>query len=222
MDGIELVAPPPATHAGSAADHAYERLKQLILTNDLQPGIELREATLAESTGFGRTPIREALARLVRDGFVDVRPRQGYRVSTVSLTRVRELFEMRLLLEPVAAELAATRASDADIAALAELAGRHYDGGSNYEDFLRDNREFHVRLALAAGNTILARSLRTLLEEMQRLHFVSLGRSVSEPLHQHHELYDAVRSRNPALARAIVEEQIEASRQQVTAALLLS
>lgn len=221
MDRIDLVAAPESPpHAHSAADQAYEHLKHLILINELRPGMELREAALAASTSFGRTPVREALLRLVRDGFVEVRPRQGYRVTALSLARVREVFEMRLLLEPVAAELAATRAQEADLLALAELAGRTYDHNSSYEDFLRDNREFHVRLAEAAGNSILARTLRTLLEEMQRLYFVSLGRSRSEPLHDHHELYTAVLDRDPARARAIVEHQIEASRVQVLAALL--
>ncbi|MGH3879358.1 MAG: FCD domain-containing protein [Actinophytocola sp.] len=111
-----------------------------------------------------------------REGFVEVRPRQGYRVSVVTLAGVRDLFEMRLLLEPAAVELAAARASDEELADLHPLAHETYVDGdrASYERFLQRNREFHVRIARAAGNERLARTLQGLLEEMQRLFFIGL------------------------------------------------
>lgn len=208
----------------TATDGAYEHLKRLILTGGLAPGEELREGALTESSGFGRTPVREALRRLVQEGFVEVRPRQGYRVAVVTLTSVRDLFEMRLLLEPAAAELAATRASQQDQAALHDLAHESYAPGDpdSYERFLERNREFHVRVAKAAGNERLASTLRVLLEEMQRLFFISLsgdGTAV-ELVHEHHELHDALLARDAARARSVVIAQIEASRSRVMAGLL--
>jgi DNA-binding GntR family transcriptional regulator len=208
----------------TATDGAYEHLKRLILIGGLAPGEELREGALTESSGFGRTPVREALRRLVQEGFVEVRPRQGYRVSVVTLTSVRDLFEMRLLLEPAAAELAATRASQEDLAALHDLAHESYAPGDpdSYERFLERNREFHVSVAKAAGNERLATTLRVLLEEMQRLFFISLsgdGTAV-ELVHEHHELHDALLARDAARARQVVIDQIEASRSRVMAGLL--
>jgi DNA-binding GntR family transcriptional regulator len=208
----------------TATDGAYEHLKRLILIGGLAPGEELREGALTESSGFGRTPVREALRRLVQEGFVEVRPRQGYRVSVVTLTSVRDLFEMRLLLEPAAAELAATRASQEDLAALHDLAHESYAPGDpdSYERFLERNREFHVRVAKATGNERLATTLRVLLEEMQRLFFISLtgdGTAV-ELVHEHHELHDALLARDAARARQVVIDQIEASRSRVMAGLL--
>jgi DNA-binding GntR family transcriptional regulator len=212
------------TGPASSADSAYDHLKHLILTSELHPGAELREAALTESTGFGRTPVREALRRLVHEGFVEVRPRQGYRVSVVTLARVRDLFEMRLLLEPTAVELAAERAAQHDLEALRPLAETVYLPGDarSYEQFLVDNREFHVRVAQAAGNEILARTLRVLLEDMQRLFFVTFdGRhGASEQLHEHHDLYDALLARDAARARDIVVAQIEESRARVLDALV--
>jgi len=208
----------------TATDGAYEHLKRLVLIGGLAPGEELREGALTESSGFGRTPVREALRRLVQEGFVEVRPRQGYRVSVVTLTSVRDLFEMRLLLEPAAAELAATRASQEDLAALHDLAHESYAPGDpdSYERFLERNREFHVSVAKAAGNERLATTLRVLLEEMQRLFFISLsgdGTAV-ELVHEHHELHDALLARDAARARQVVIDQIEASRSRVMAGLL--
>jgi GntR family transcriptional regulator, rspAB operon transcriptional repressor len=210
----------------SQTDGAYERLKQLILTGGLAPGAEVREVTLTESTGFGRSPVREALRRLVQEGFVEVRPRQGYRVSVVTLASVRDLFEMRLLLEPAAAELAATRATQEELAALHDLAHESYVPGDpdSYERFLARNREFHVRVAKAAGNERLANTLRVLLEEMQRLFFISVsgrdGDTASELVHEHHELHDALLARDGARARQVVIDQVEASRARVMAGLL--
>jgi GntR family transcriptional regulator, rspAB operon transcriptional repressor len=206
----------------SQTDVAYEHFKRQILTGGLAPGVELREGALTESTGFGRTPVREALRRLVQEGFVEVRPRQGYRVSVVTLTSVRDLFEMRLLLEPAAAELAATRASQEELAALHELAHESFVPGDpdSYERFLEHNREFHVRVARAAGNERLATTLRVLLEEMQRLFFISLSGNAPELVHEHHELHDALLARDAVRARRVVIDQIEASRSRVMAGLL--
>lgn len=208
----------------TATDGAYEHLKRLILTGGLAPGEELREGALTESSGFGRTPVREALRRLVQEGFVEVRPRQGYRVSVVTLASVRDLFEMRLLLEPAAAELAATRASQEDLAALHDLAHESYVPGDphSYERFLERNREFHVSVAKAAGNERLASTLRVLLEEMQRLFFISLSSdgTAVELVHEHHELHDALLARDATRARQVVIDQIEASRSRVMAGLL--
>ncbi len=189
----------------SATENAYRHIKRLILTSELAPGTELREATLSESTGFGRSPVRESLRRLVQEGFVDVRARQGYRVSVVTMASVRDLFEMRLLLEPAVVELAAERAPMAELEALHSLAHQTYVSGDihSYEKFLEDNREFHVRIAQASGNEIFTRTLRTLLEEMQRLFFISLdgSDSVSEQMHEHHDLHDALLARDGTRAR---------------------
>lgn len=149
----------------------------------------------------------------------------GRNGSTAS-SDVRDLFEMRLLLEPAAAELAATRASQEELAALHDLAHESYVPGDphSYERFLERNREFHVRVAQAAGNERLASTLRVLLEEMQRLFFISLSRNddgtATELVHEHHELHDALLARDAARARQIVIDQIEASRSRVMAGLL--
>ncbi|TDE12181.1 GntR family transcriptional regulator [Jiangella asiatica] len=210
--------------AATATDVAYERLKRAILTCALAPGSELREAQLAEDFELGRTPVRGALGRLVQDGFVEVRPRKGYRVTDLKITDVNEVFELRLLLEPAACELAAARASRASIEALHDLAHAEYDqtDPASYERFIVDNREFHVRLAVAAGNLRLARSIRTLLEEMQRLFFLSLTMrdTSSEQMHEHLALYDAILAGDADAARQISAEQIEQSRRRVIDSLI--
>jgi GntR family transcriptional regulator, rspAB operon transcriptional repressor len=218
------VSPPTAQGPRSGTDEAYGTLKRRILLCELVPGEELREAALADSTGFGRTPIREALRRLVQEGFVEVRPRQGYRVSPITLASVHDVFELRLLLEPAAVELAIQRAPREAIEALHDLAHRRYVHGDqdSYERFIVDNLELHVRIAESTGNQRLALMLRNLLEEMQRLYFLSLDArdSSTEQMHEHHELYDAMLAGDAESARRIVVDQIEHSRRRVIDALV--
>jgi DNA-binding GntR family transcriptional regulator len=204
-------------------DEAYELLKRAILVCELAPGQELRELGLVETTGLSRGAVRGALGRLVTDGLVDLRPRKGYRVTSLDLADVREVFEMRRLLEPYAVELAAQRAPREAVEALHDLAHATYDPAdrNSYEQYVVDNREFHVRIAEAAGNRRLAQALRTLLEDMQRLFFLSAGArgSVGER-HEHHDLYDAILIGDAGRARALCEAQIEQARTRVVDALL--
>lgn len=204
-------------------DQAYDLLKRAILTCELAPGQELRELGLADSTGLTRSAVRGALGRLVADGLVDIRPRKGYRVTSLDLADVREVFEMRRLLEPFAVELAAHRAAREAIEALHDLAHATYDprDRASYEQYVVANREFHVRIAEAAGNRRLAQALRTLLEDMQRLIFLSLGSrdSIGEG-HRHHELYDSILVGDAERARHLCEVLIEEARRRVVDALL--
>ncbi|WP_204693826.1 GntR family transcriptional regulator [Geodermatophilus bullaregiensis] len=86
----------------SKADLVHRRLKEEIELGELAPGTPLSELSLVERTGASRTPVREALRRLAAEGLVELVPRQGARVSRVSLQSVRDLFDFRALLEPAA------------------------------------------------------------------------------------------------------------------------
>jgi DNA-binding GntR family transcriptional regulator len=204
-------------------DEAYDLIKRAILVCEMPPGQELRELGLVETTGLTRGAVRGALGRLVADGLVALRPRKGYRVTSLDLADVREVFEMRRLLEPYAVELATERAPRQAVKALHDLAHATYDPADrgSYEQYVVDNREFHVRIAEAAGNRRLAQALRMLLEDMQRLTFLSLAtREAMDEGHAHHDLYDAILVGDVARARALCEDQIEQARRRVVDALL--
>ena len=102
----------PAVDA-SKVDLVHRRLKEEIELGELAPGTPLSELSLVERTGASRTPVREALRRLAAEGLVDLVPRQGARVSRVSLRNVHDLFDFRSLLEPAAIRQA-TEAAAAD------------------------------------------------------------------------------------------------------------
>lgn len=208
----------------SATGRVYAQLKREILTCQLAPGSSLYEGQLAERLAVSKTPVRDALGMLVHEGFVYVQPRQGYRVADITLSDVQEVFQMRLLLEPAAAELAAERATAEQLKRLQDLAEESYVYGDvpTYEDFVVKNREFHVLLAEASGNERLAAALRNLLEEMQRLFLFGLDirDSAEEQIREHRDLVDALLKGNHQMARAIATQQIETSRKRVLEALL--
>lgn len=103
-----MTAPGP-----SRADQVHAQLKEEIELGELGPGAPLAELSLVARTGASRTPVREALRRLAAEGLVDLVPRQGARVSRVSLQSVRDLFDFRVMLEPAAIRQA-TEATAAD------------------------------------------------------------------------------------------------------------
>ncbi|RBY97910.1 GntR family transcriptional regulator [Blastococcus sp. TF02-8] len=106
----------PGAGAESKADLVHRQLKEEIELGELAPGTPLSELWLVERTGASRTPVREALRRLAAEGLVDLVPRQGARVSRVSLQSVRDLFDFRSLLEPAAIRQATeAAATDAEL-----------------------------------------------------------------------------------------------------------
>jgi DNA-binding GntR family transcriptional regulator len=100
--------------ASTRADEAYVRLREEIIATDLPPGTLLREDELMHRLGVGRTPVREALIRLHRDGFITIIPRRGTLVSEINITDLAAIYEVRTRLESWAARLAAERARAED------------------------------------------------------------------------------------------------------------
>src|SRR3546814_19413318 len=90
----------------SLADQAYQGLLAAIAEGRLKPGERVRETALAEELGISRTPIREALQRLARDGLVQLDARSGARVAELSLAAIQELYDLREILEGSTARLA--------------------------------------------------------------------------------------------------------------------
>jgi DNA-binding GntR family transcriptional regulator len=168
-------------------DQAYDRIKEDIVVCRLRPGAEVTEAGLAEHYELGLAPIRAALSRLSQEGLVNVIPRRGYVVTPITIQTVKEVFDLRRLLEPAAARAAAGRV-DADL--LRKSGGGPYGKRSTQREvqFLKDNRDFHVEIARASGNERMARILESLLDEMDRLLHLGLFSGDRERLRIDHEL----------------------------------
>jgi DNA-binding GntR family transcriptional regulator len=208
----------------SLADTAYQRLRQEILTCVLAPGEPLFEGAVAERYGVSKTPVREALNTLRREGLVRVLPRRGYQVAPLTLQDVAELFQLRLLVEVGAAELAAGRLCAADLDALEALAHVDYTPGSpaSLTSFVQANRQFHLQVAGATGNGRLVETVARCLDELERVFCLraDLRDITREVEHDHVALVDALRSGDGARAAAVMREQITATHRHIMATLL--
>lgn len=215
--------PLPAT----LTEQAFDSIKRRIIQLDLPPGQRFTESQLASDLGLSKTPVREALARLERDGLVELIARSGYRVSDVTLKDARDLLAVRALLETEAAGLAAARIGDGmQLQAINELCRITYDPSdrSSIARFLEANTEFHATVAEAGGNERLADMLRTILDQLERLFHLGLALTTTseEMVHEHQDLVRAIMSGNVAEARAVAEAQTRASQLMVLEGLLSS
>ena len=151
-----MIAPPP-----TVVDVAYERLRALVLSGDIAPGARLGQVELAERFGISRTPIREALRRLSGEGLVDFHPNRGFRVADLGLDAVLLRLEVRAIVEPGIARLAAERRTPADLRALGQSIAR--ESRARTASAAHDaSRDFHVTLARATHNDELVRTLESL------------------------------------------------------------
>ncbi len=222
MSSFRTIVEQPGSGTPSATDKAYAVLRAEVLSCELAPGSRIVEGEIAERLGMSKTPVKTALGMLIHEGFVEVQPRHGYRVTEITLADVKEVYQLRQIIEPAAAELAATNATPEQLQSLRALV----DGGTDdtYEDQAAKVIRFHEILAEASGNVRLAAALRNLLDEMRRL--LSLGLditdSVARQAGEHRELLDALLMGNHHLARQIAEQQVETGRMRMFEAILAS
>lgn len=205
-------------------DRAYERIKHDIISCTIAPGTEISEAQLCAQYRLGKAPVRMALSRLAHDGLVRAIPRRGYMVTAITLKDIQDVFELRLMLEPAAARMAAGRVNAQRLRTLDEACRAGYQSGDvkSISRFLDANKAFHVAIAQAAGNLRLANTIEQLLDEMTRLLHLGLGlRNRSQEMqHEHRTLVKALVRGDGGTAERICRDQIESTRNMVLSAIL--
>lgn len=216
---VRLVADP----AAALGAQAHAAIRRLILTARVPPGAQVSEQRLCDLTGFGRAPVRAGLARLSEEGLVQAVPRRGYVVAPVTVHDIHEVFELRLLLEPAAAAMAAGRIDAAALVRLEGICAADYrpDDPDSALAFLDANTAFHVAVAEIGGNVRLARQLGRLLDEMTRLLLLGLVTRdrTSEMQAEHRRLIDALAAGDAEEAARLSRTEIAASRDMVMAGL---
>jgi DNA-binding GntR family transcriptional regulator len=158
-------------------EEAHDRLLQMIVDGELVPGSRLLQMRLAEELGVSRTPIREALLQLEREGLVYTLPGRGMFVKSATHTEVLEFYEMRGLVEPHAARRAAERASADDIARVQAVQQRLEQPNSDMSEALRLNAGLHQALVAPCGNRMLIRLLAGFWAQEQALRAYALQMS---------------------------------------------
>jgi DNA-binding GntR family transcriptional regulator len=196
------------------AVRARDELREAILTGSLPPGSRLRAEPLAERLQTSRTPVREALILLAREGLVDIEPRRGAVVRQFDTADLADLYDVRKLIEPHAARRAATRIGAHDVQRLSELCDRADARGAAddaaVEDQVAFNEEFHRVIVAAAGSPRLEAALRAVagIPRAFRAAFWHDDAQREQSLFCHRQIVHALERRQPRLAEAAMEMHI--------------
>jgi DNA-binding GntR family transcriptional regulator len=216
--------PQTARRSKSLTEMAYASLRERIITGDMPPGMEVSEPELAEQLSVSKTPVREALARLCVEGFMEAYPRRGYRVTPVTVKDMNDLFAIREMLEGSAAALAAENLTAEELDELDRLADVNYELGENasVRSFVEANQAFHAAIARASRNPRLHALVISHLEECARLFYMGARmRDVNpETNRDHHEIVEVLRKRDAQAARAAMVRHNENTRVGILTALI--
>lgn len=195
----------------------YERIRSEILSCVLRPGTQLQERELAERYAVSKSPIRDALLRLQEQNLIDVLPRKGYRVRPVSVADAREMYEMRSILERSC--VARMMESGADDVLRQLDAFRLAPTETDLGTWIAYNRRFHLAIADGSGNSRLARATREIIEQFDRLTYMSVTASESASLadfvREHVEIIEAIQQRDKRQAATLMKDHVESSRKRL-------
>src|SRR5918993_1518022 len=195
----------------TVADLAYERIRGLVLSGELAPGTRLGQVELAERLEISRTPVREALRRLAGEGLVDFHSNRGFRVADLGLDAVLRRLEVRSILEPGIAALAAGRRTGRDLDLMRQAIADEEEARDGIEA-PDASRRFHIALARASGNEELVRVIESLwlVEVGRRLLF----KRSAEPdwqrkdASEHREVLEAVHEGRAADAERLMARHV--------------
>jgi DNA-binding GntR family transcriptional regulator len=209
------------------ADSAYEQLKSELFEFKLLPGDRFTEAEVAERTGTSRTPVRQALYRLEREGFLEVKFRNGWEVRPLDFTQIDELYELRILLEQTSVRSMKSLSTKDLNSILVPLEAiwqvRPSDRSSNISVVAKFDEDFHCALVSASGNREFARVHLEVTERIRivrRLDFTKASR-ITSTYEEHASMLEALRKRAFAEVTNQLARHIEISRNEAREITLL-
>ena len=207
---------PSMTNPKSKKSIVYETLKKRIIDNSLRSGEPLVEAILSKELKISKTPVREALQQLERDGFVENVPGRGCFVSRISFQDVKELFEIREILECEVVKRAALKGDVEKIDAVRKkFESQENNGEKGSRTAFKAGDRIHLYLFESFGNSRLNEIYRRLQEhiERMRIHFFNQDHEErsKEAYQEHIEILDALVARNPERAEKAVRTHLRNS-----------
>ena len=197
----------------------YEELKMQILTGEIVPGTRMMEVDLAAEMGVSRTPVREAIRKLEKEGLVTIEPRRGAYASRISTQDMIEILEVRQDLEGLAAFFAASRMSPENLALLREISANYNKAveEGNMGDLIQYDTRFHRLIVDSCSNKILVNMVEQLQELVLRFRYIyydNFKRAEKMPA-EHQEILDAIASGDADRARQAADLHIERLKQMV-------
>lgn len=193
-------------------DVVFKRLRDAIITGELEPGTRLMEIQLAEKMGVSRTPIREAIRKLELEGLIVMIPRKGAHVANFTAKDIEDVLEIRAALEALSTRLACNRLTNEDFAQL-EVAIKEYSKAAKNQDvdgMIKYDIEFHDIICKATGNEKLVQMFANVKEQVERYRVAYL-KNKDENVRvekEHREILKALKERNGEKASKLTIDHI--------------
>jgi len=203
----------PIDNRETFKDKAYTALRNVIVSSDIyrsRTDIRLDERQLAQDFGISRTPVREAMAQLEREGFVRSIPRRGIYVVRKTKNEVIEMITAWAALESMAARLITERASDEDIAGLRRMFAT-FEGDklhANLDDYSEVNIAFHQSIIELSGNQVLIKLAENLFTHMRMIRGATIGEDdrADRSIRDHMNIIQALEARDTERAEGLVRQ----------------
>jgi len=191
----------------------YDQLRLKILTGSLKPGTRMMEVELAEEMGVSRTPVREAIRQLEKEGLIDIEPRRGAYVSDISVSDMVDILEVREDLEGLAASLAAGRITDEEVAEMEKVAKLYSEAieKNDTEAIIKYDEMFHKLIVSSSGNKTLV-NLSEIVQDLalrfRYLYYDDFSRYVNMPS-EHKNILEAIASGDSKAARKVADGHVK-------------
>ncbi|MEP2717985.1 GntR family transcriptional regulator [Pseudophaeobacter sp.] len=216
----------------SNVDRVYEALRRMAADFAFKPDQRINESALSEVLGASRTPLREALNRLVAEGFLTFQINRGFFCRPLTPSYILDLYEARVAVECEALRIACQRASEADIGGFADYLDRmepEYHSSAELEELLALDESFHSRLVQLSGNSELQRMLKNLNGRIRYIRLIDLKRMRDQgdgqapgDVSAHRRVLLGLQQRDVAAATDALRSHIEKRREEATEAVRIA
>ena len=204
-------------------ERVLHRIREMIVTGAVGPGTQLDEQSLADEMQISRTPVREAISKLNREGLVEYRPYKGNFVRAFTAKQISDLFEVRIALEGLAIRLAVAKLTDTDLARLTMILDDVHEAldRGDMEHYSAADQRFHQTVAAISGNESLIETLDRLSMQVQIVRSLANRdpNVVERTAHERPHILAALETRDAVLAGRLMEMHIEGVRRSVVAQL---
>ncbi len=204
----------PVWEEQTSQNAVYIEMRRAIIMDHLKPGERLDVEGIAKQYNISITPVRDALQMLRQDGLVTIKPRSGYFVTRTTLKQLRDLLDLRHILELAAVERAAQNISPEQVAELRFVhAGYTGDDDISYDRYTEENRRFHYLIAIASGNNELTQLMGRLHDRLAR--FMVMRHGGRHQAETHQRIIDALEAHDVEATREALLDDIERSHDSI-------
>lgn len=211
---MDLLTNPTEIDIVVSKDRIYKELRRTIIMGCSKPGSRLNVKDIAGSYNTSITPVRDALQMLSHEGLVTIKPRSGYYVTALTLKQLRDLLDMRRILETAAIEKAVLRITPEQLEELRNIhAGYTGEDDASYERYTLENRKFHYLIAVASGNLVLADEVKKLHDRLAR--FMVVQKIGERQIRMHNHIIEALEEHDIEKARQSIADEVNPSQEAI-------